>query len=149
MLVIFPKAHGDHSPRFTDHLSRVEGTTVRKLVLLTPVTCFKHPPHTHRCYQGYWFCPQSLVSPFLQRKRRLLEKNTPGRQALAKEGAGGVEKASTGEDRGSLEWGWRAPVPGGAPSLSGQELSSSTQIYMVYTHSSNCLDKLENFSHPK
>lgn len=35
MLVVFPKAQGDHSPRFTDHLSRVEGTTVRKLVLLT------------------------------------------------------------------------------------------------------------------
>lgn len=41
-----PKAQGDHSPRFTDHLSRVEGTTVRKLVLLTPVTCFKHPAAT-------------------------------------------------------------------------------------------------------
>ena len=129
MLVVFPKAHGDHSPRFTDHLSRVEGTTVRKLVLLTPVTCFKHPC----CYQRYWLCPQSLVPPFLQRKRRLLEKNTPGRQALAKEGAGGVEKASTGEDRGSLEWGWRAPLPGGAPSLSGQELSSSTQIYGLHS----------------
>ena len=124
MLVVFPKTHGDHSLRFTDHLSRVEGTTIRKLVLVTRVTCFKHP----LCHLGHWFCPQILVFSFLLRKRRLLEKNTPGRQALAKEGAGGVEKASTVEDRASLEWGWGALLPRGAPSLSGQELNSSTQV---------------------
>lgn len=78
MLVIFPKAHGDRSPRFTDHLSRVEGTTVRKLVLLTPVTCFKHPP----LLPGILVLPSEPCLSIPPEKEKASGKKTPQEDRL-------------------------------------------------------------------
>lgn len=113
MLVIFPKAHGDHSPRFTDHLSRVEGTTVRKLVLLTPVTCFKHPP----LVPGILVLPSEPCLSIPPEKEKASGKKHPRKTGSGQRGSWGCgEGIHRGGQRVSgvgmeSSCSWRSPLP--------------------------------------